>query len=628
MQPAEARRPSLPAENATIERMCGIAGLIMLDGAPPDLERLAAMTRAVAHRGPDGEGIDIVGAVGFGHRRLAIVDLSPAGGQPMATADGRLRITFNGEIYNHVELRDELRALGHDFRTRTDTEVILESWRRWGPSCLTRFNGMWAFAMHDRSSDEVFLARDRFGVKPLYYARIGQALAFGSEIRQLLPLLPSVRANRKVLDEFLLAGIDEPHRATFFEGVSKLPAAHSLTIRLEDASLTETRWYSIGERPGLSKADAETAWRECRDRLEDAVRLRLRADVPVGTCLSGGLDSSAVAALAAGPYLAMRGERFRAITAVSEESATDESPFARAVAERAGLDWITVRPTPEDFAASVDDVVRTQEEPFGGPSILMQWFVMRTAREHGIPVMLDGQGGDETLLGYRRYFAAVMLEQLRERGVPGMLRELAACRRNEAQLGTASILVSMAFQGFPQLLYLKHRLRARWMRRVPGMPASMRAEARAMRNVRSLQRLDVESANLPALLRFEDKNSMRFAIETRLPFLDWRSVESSIAMPTGVKLLDGWTKWPLRRSLQGVLPDEITWRRWKVGFDAPTATWLRIHAARMRDTVLSSTLLRDIARPGSLERTYGSMHHGTRWRLFSVAAWEREFSVG
>jgi asparagine synthase (glutamine-hydrolysing) len=186
----------------------------------------------------------------------------------------------------------------------------------------------------------------------------------------------------------------------------------------------------------------------------------------------------------------------------------------------------------------------------------------------------------------------------------------------------------MAFQGFPQLLYLKHRLRARWMRRVPGMPASMMAEARAMRNVRSLQRLDVESANLPALLRFEDKNSMRFAIETRLPFLDWRSVESSIAMPTGVKLLDGWTKWPLRRSMQGVLPDEIAWRRWKVGFDAPTATWLRIHAERMRDTVLSSTLLREIARPGSLERTYGSMHHGTRWRLFSAAAWEREFSVG
>lgn len=600
----------------------------MLDGSEPDRDRLAAMTRAVAHRGPDGEGIDVAGPVGFGHRRLAIVDLSPDGRQPMASADGRARITFNGEVYNHVELREELRSLGHAFRTRTDTEVILAAWRQWGARCVDRFNGMWAFAIHDRDAGTVFLSRDRFGVKPLYLAQVGRALAFGSEIRQLLPLLPALRANRRVLHEFLLAGIDEPVRPTFFEGVRKLPASHSLTVRLADGSLHEAREYGISDRPGLRHADPERAWKECRERLEDAVRLRLRADVPVGTCLSGGLDSSAVAALAAGPYREARGERFRAITAVSQEATNDESPFASAVAERSGLEWITVRPTPADFAAAINDVVRTQEEPFGGPSVVMQWFVMRTARENGIPVMLDGQGGDETLLGYRRYFAAVMLELLRERGPAAMLRELAACRRNEAQLGTMGILASMAIQGFPRIGYLKMRLRARWMHHVPPMPNSMPVEARAMRNVRQLQRLDVEATNLPALLRFEDKNSMRFAVETRLPFLDWRSVETAIALPTEVKLRDGWTKWPLRRAMQGTLPDEIAWRRWKVGFEAPTGTWLRAHAAPMREAVLDSALLREIARPGWLERGYPSMHHGTRWRLFSVAAWERDFSVG
>jgi asparagine synthase (glutamine-hydrolysing) len=605
--------------------MCGIAGLIMLDGSRPDEYVLAGMTRAVAHRGPDGEGIDIDGSVGLGHRRLAIVDLSPDGRQPMESADGKVRITFNGEIYNHIELRDELRSQGHDFRTRTDTEVILESWKRWGARCVDRFNGMWAFALHDRESGTVFLSRDRFGVKPLYIAEVGRALAFGSEIRQLLPLLPSVRANRQVLREFLFAGIDEPVRPTFFEGIRKLPGGHSLTVRLGDGTCQERREYEISDRQAIEEPEHAAA--EYRGRLDDAVRLRLRADVPVGTCLSGGLDSSAVAALASGPYRGARGERFRAITAVSEEAANDESPYARAVAEGSGLDWITVRPTAADFAAAIGDVARTQEEPFGGPSVVMQWFVMRAARENGIPVMLDGQGGDETLLGYRRYFAAVMLERLREGGPRAMLRELAACRRNEAQLGTMGILAAMAIQGFPRIGYLKMLLRARWMRRVPAMPALLPIEARAMRDVRRLQRLDVESANLPALLRFEDKNSMRFGVETRLPFLDWRSVEAAIAMPTEVKLRGGWTKWPLRRAMQDALPDDVTWRRWKVGFEAPTATWLRAHAGPMRAAVLESALLGELARPRWLERNYLRMHEGTRWRLYSAAAWEREFSV-
>jgi asparagine synthase (glutamine-hydrolysing) len=201
--------------------MCGIAGIVMLNGGAPDSTRLAAMTKAVAHRGPDGEGIRIDGPVGFGHRRLAIVDLSADGHQPMSDADGLLTITFNGEIYNHVELREELRLLGHRFRTRTDTEVILEAWRRWGPRCVDRFNGMWTFALHDRSSGTVFISRDRFGVKPLYVVRRPGMLAFGSEIKQLLPLAGEPRADRETLVGFLFAGIDEPPRRTHFEGIEK-----------------------------------------------------------------------------------------------------------------------------------------------------------------------------------------------------------------------------------------------------------------------------------------------------------------------------------------------------------------------------------------------------------------------
>ena len=608
--------------------MCGIAGIIMLDGSTPDHARLAEMTRAVTHRGPDGEGLEIVDAVGFGHRRLAIIDTSTDGHQPMRSGDGSVRITFNGEIYNYLELRAELTSLGHNFRTKSDTEVLLVAYMQWGQRSVDRLNGMWAFAIHDTRTRTVFCSRDRFGVKPFHYVHIGSMFAFGSEIVQLLPLLPAVRANREVLSDFLFAGIDEPVHHTFFEGVHKLAGGHSLTISLDTGEIVSRREYSIAHRPALEAADLSSAVAAYGEKLEDAVQLRLRADVPVGTCLSGGLDSSTVATLAATPYEQVRGERFRAITAVSEEPGNDETPFARAVVERAGLDWITVRPTYADFAATIDDVVRTQQEPFGGPSICMQWFVMRAARENGIPVMLDGQGGDETLLGYRRYFAAFMLEKWRTDGLLSMLKEIATCRREGAQLGTLGIMINLAIQCIPALGYLKMWMRGRWMRSHQPMPELLRAEAKAMSDVRALQRLDIERVNLPALLRFEDRNSMRFAVETRLPFLDWRSVETALALPSGAKFHRGWTKWLLRARMDSRMPRDVTWRRWKIGFEAPTTTWLRMHAAPMREAVLSSKLLAEIGHRGKLERSYNKMHAATRWRLFSVAAWERAFQVG
>ena len=561
--------------------MCGIAGIVSLGGTAPDPEALRGMVRAVAHRGPDGEGFAFRGPVALGHRRLAIVDLSDAGLQPMQSADGTLSITFNGEIYNYVELRDELRELGHAFRTASDTEVLLAAYRQWGPRCVDRLNGMWAFAIHDAGTGTVFCSRDRFGVKPFYYARLPGSVAFGSEIRQLLPLLPAVRADRDVVRDFLFMGIDEPVERSFFEGVRKLPGGHSMTIDLASGEVRVRREYRIadrGELANLAPQQAADVYGAC---LEDSVRLRLRSDVPVGTCLSGGLDSSSVAALAAGPYRERRGERFRAITAISEEAANDETPFARAVAEWSSLEWITVRPTYEDFASTLADVVRTQEEPFGGPSICMQWFVMREARRNGIPVMLDGQGGDETLLGYRRYFAAFMLSQWRAHGLLRMLREMWACRREGAQLGTLAIVAGILFQGFPRMAWAKMRLRARWMRRPPGMNEHLRAEARAMRDLGSVQRLDIERSNLPALVV----------------------------------------------TLAKRLPQEVTGRRWKIGVEAPASTWMSRHAGQMQRAVESSAILGEFARPGWLARNYGSMHAGTRWRLFSVAIWEREFGV-
>ncbi|MFO0961582.1 MAG: asparagine synthase (glutamine-hydrolyzing) [Phycisphaerales bacterium] len=607
--------------------MCGIAGLIALDGSVPDLRVVESMTAAVAHRGPDGAGTALRGSVAFGHRRLAILDLSPEGRQPMESADGSLSITFNGEIYNYLELREELRALGHRFRTGTDTEVLLAAYAQWGPRCVDRCNGMWAFAIHDARTQTVFCSRDRFGVKPFCFARLGTRLAFGSEPAQLLPLLPRVRADRATLEGFLFAGIDEPVERTFFEGIEKLPGGHSLTIDLRSGACEIRREYEIGRPAGLASLDPEAAAQAYGERLREAVSLRLRADVPVGTCLSGGLDSSAVAALASEPYRAARGERFRAITAVSEEAGNDETPFAGAVAQRSALDWITIRPSTADFVATIEDVVRTQQEPFGGPSICMQWFVMRTAREQGVPVLLDGQGGDETLLGYRRYFAAFMLERWRARGLGAMLREMRACRRNGAQVGTARLLLNLLVQGSPTVARWKLRLRARWAREMPPLPAIVEEEARTMNDLDALQRLDIARTSLPPLLRFEDRNSMRFAVETRLPFLDWRSVETALALAPEAKFREGWTKWALRRCMEGTLPTEVVWRRWKIGFEAPTRTWLAHHDAAMREAVAGSRLLAQYGRPGFADEGFSRLHHSVRWRLYSVAMWERAFGV-
>ncbi len=606
--------------------MCGIAGLVSLDGSEPDLGMLRRMNEAAAHRGPDGSGLLARGTVALAHRRLAIVGLGPAGAQPMVSRDGRLAVTYNGEIYNWIELREELRGLGHEFRSDCDTEVLLAAYAEWGPRCVDRFNGMWAFAVHDARAGTVFLSRDRFGVKPLLWSRAGTTIAFGSEPGQLLAFLGTRRADRDTVRAFLAAGIDEPVRESFFEGVRKLPGGHSLTIDLGSGAVQEVREYSLAERAG-GGGGVEDAAAVVGAGLRDSVDLRLRADVPVGTCLSGGLDSSFVASLAAPAYRAARGERFRAITAVSEDPTNDESRWADMVVRRADLDSITVRPGYEDFSRTFDDVVRTQQEPFGGPSICMQWFVMRTARERGIPVLLDGQGGDETLLGYRRYYAAALISELRARGIAGAMALVRGWRRGGGQMPLASLIGHAAVLAFPSLSHFKARVRSGWMRGPVPATGLPEAEAAACADVRALQVLDIERANLPALLRFEDRNSMRFAVEARLPFLDWRLVETSVGLPPATKIRDGWTKWPLRSAAHGVLPEEVAWRRWKIGFEAPTARWMARHDAVMRTEVGRSRIIAEFARPGLVERRWARMHWSVRWRIYCVAAWERCMQV-
>ena len=353
--------------------MCGLSGLISKTKAEVQRSLLQQMNQIIRHRGPDADGFYYWNNVGLAHRRLSILDLSEEGNQPMHFSD-RYTIVYNGEIYNYLEIKEELLGLGYAFKSATDTEVILAAYDCWSDSCLERFNGMWAFAILDKSNNELFCSRDRFGIKPFYYTDNGEYFAFGSEIKQLLPLQNSIKADRVVLIEYLLINIDNHCERTYFEDIFALLPGHSMRIFLTDFKVQIQQYYSLYDRvkPKHNKLIDDTA--TLKAILKSSVSLRLRSDVTVGTCLSGGLDSSAISAIASKEYVDKTGRKFTAIHARSSERETDESGYANEVASYNDMDMHIVTPKTEDFVQLVDEVVYTQEEPFGSPVCL--WAIM------------------------------------------------------------------------------------------------------------------------------------------------------------------------------------------------------------------------------------------------------------
>jgi len=600
--------------------VCGIFGLVAKTG-PVDADQIDRLTDLVAHRGPDGRGVRVNGNVGLGHRRLAIIDLTEDGAQPMRDTRYPIWITYNGEIYNYLELRAELEALGFVFYTASDTEVLLAAYVCWGERCLERFNGMWSFAIHDERDNTLFCARDRFGVKPFYYIDTPNQFAFGSEIRQLLPLVERCVAEDDLVSDFLVCGLTDHTNRTFFRGVAKLPPGHRLRVDVSTGQVELTRYYSLHPQPGIDDEDAPHA---LRNLLDDATRLRLRSDVRVGTCLSGGLDSSSVATLAARRYAQSSNEAFYAITAVSQQASNNEEEWAAEVARKSGLNWLRTEPSYENFASAAETLVDVQEEPFAGPSIMMQYEVMRTARSNGVIVLLDGQGGDETLLGYHRYYAPWLLDQLRLGGVSGFLSAF----RSALKAGISLRRLMMYFVGASSagVRATFYRWRYSFLRN-PELPEALHRFARNTRDAPAMQVLEITETNLPMLLRFEDKNSMHFGIETRLPFLDYRFVEFALGLSTAVKLNHGWTKWPLRIAMQNVLPSTICWRKDKIGFAAPDQLWLNRHSPVMYAKVINSALLARYVDMKALRRRFHRLDLGMRWRLYCVALWGERFQV-
>src|SRR6266851_1324194 len=567
--------------------MCGIAGIYHFERAvvpPEDMAALQAMATIQHHRGPDDSGLEAFGPCALASQRLSILDLSPLGHMPMHSDDGRLALVHNGEIYNYVELRDELRQLGHVFRSDGDTEVVLRAYEAWGAACVERFVGMWAFALYDTQAQTLVLSRDRLGVKPIYVHRTADRLVFASEIKAIVAYLRErgepVRANAASIATYAATGLVDGLPETFFGGVARFPAAATMHVQPDDVR-TVTYW-DLPSRAAALRASLNGAtsapWSALRATLDEAVRVHLRSDVPLGVCLSGGLDSSAIVGLAS-----QHVERVKTFTVYFGDGPDyDERQHARPIIERFGAEAFERCIEPTDVLGTLKRIVWHLDEPSLALGVYPQWHVMSLARDAGVKVVLDGQGGDEVFAGYSNYAPQHLYGLLGSQPMRFPF-EFAALGR---------------LHGWPQARSAARSAVAMRLRRPVTPTVDQKADAallapdlRAMADVshdewrlwprvfdgwlNNILYWELTRTRLPALLRYEDRLSMAFSIESRVPFLDHRLVELAFALPDEVKRHAGWSKYGLRKALDGLLPPNVVWRRDKKGFPTPVGAWLR-----------------------------------------------------
>ena len=572
--------------------MCGIAGYYH----HPHWEnaKLAAMVGAIRHRGPDGDGFYFhpQRGVGLGHARLSILDLSPMGRQPMTIPGSGCWIVYNGEIYNFIELRRELSQKKYRFRSDTDTEVLLSAWLEWGEDAFSRFNGMWALAIYDETADSLILCRDRYGVKPLYYHLDGGRLAFGSEYKAFLPVMDALgvdwdpRGLRTALaDPFRL----ESSGCSLFEGISNLPPGHLL--RIQGESCTVRRWWDTREHVRPTPPDLASQAEEFKALFESSCSLRMRSDVPVGTSLSGGLDSSSVAvvmaSLSAGAEGQERWPEDRRKTFVHSFPGTplDETEYAEAASAAAGVQPICVVADPRDLADRLDETLYALEGIYiGMPD--SAWRIYRAQRAHGVIVSLDGHGADEMLGGYDWHVNALLRDTplcsrsfwrlLRHRS--DMLCGLTSGRQESSIAKYAHMAASAAALAAKKALNTQQ----------PLLPPATYLSGDAL-SIEMYPPTETEAGKgffehtvyndfhhriLPRILRNFDLMSMAHGVEIRMPFLDYRLVNFCFSLPVHSKVKDGYTKVILREAMKGLLPDRVRLRRQKVGFNSPLLNWL------------------------------------------------------
>jgi asparagine synthase (glutamine-hydrolysing) len=629
--------------------MCGIAGIIQSNSSSYSKEHLKKMTVALAHRGPDGEGLwqNETGNVLLGHRRLSIIDLSETGHQPMcfnpnpSTPVGEQRtprytIIHNGEIYNYIELKEVLIKKGYTFRSQTDTEVIIAAYDYWQDECVDYFDGMFAFAIWDQTKKELFAARDRFGEKPFFYHFDGKQLLFASEMKALWAAGIERTPNQKMLFNFITIGYTEnPTQPgeTFFENIYKLPAASTLTYTTDNQQLILEKYWDIDPEKQNKKITDNEGIEQFNHLFTTSVKRRLRSDVAIGTSLSGGLDSSAVVAMInkiQSPFQQSDADKLQAFTAIFPGFEKDESVYSKQITDQFNLQQSTVSVTGNDLMNDWEKLCHHQESPFGSASIYAQYKVYELAKQHHVKVLLDGQGADETLAGYHKYYKWYWQELFRNRKLFSS-KELKTSKETgvKEKFGFKNVIASY-FPGFATVTlenqYLLKALRQEDLTR--DFVKLQSKEAYYTRpdhyTLNSVLYFNTCIHGLEELLRYADRNSMAHGREVRLPFLSHELVEFIFSLPSNFKIRHGWTKWLLRESMKNRLPDPIVWRKDKVGFEPPQKSWMEnkqvqdaIHEAKKKlvaEKVLKPEVLQKPVKPMA---SHDADNYD--WRYFSAS---------
>jgi asparagine synthase (glutamine-hydrolysing) len=664
--------------------MCGIAGIISLDDRFPILYGITSMTNILRHRGPDDEGYlmadlktgkahvfggkdtpddvfasplsyapklsidsarvnEQVPQIGFGHRRLSIIDLSPAGHQPMCNANGTLWIVYNGEIYNYLELRSELQKLGHYFRSQSDTEVLLAAYEQWGRAALNRFIGMFAFAILDMPNKKLFLARDFFGIKPLYYTWLPCGFAFASEIKALLELPGISRlVNPQRLFEYLRFGITDHGGETLFSEIYQVPAAHWMEIPLDHKQPGKPVRYWDVDLTQRSNLSFEEAAEHLRELFLENISLHLRSDVPVGTALSGGIDSSSI-------VMAMRKLQKKNLTlhcfsyiaddpSINEEEWVDLAcAFSEAIPHK-------IRLNAQDLQKEIEAFVHFQDEPFGSTSVYAQYRVFRLAQEIGVKVLLDGQGADEILGGYPLHLEAHLASLVRGAKyyealalfsrVPEMFR----FGRYNILTGMFRFLLPQSFLDMGRKLTGKELfppwINGQWLSKKGVIDASRSVRLGSSVFHEELLRSMTLSV-LPMLLRYEDRNSMASSRESRVPFLTPKIATFVMSLPESHFFFrNGITKAVFRTAMRGIVPDALLKRKVKLGFNTPQSNWLSAIKPWL-DSILESEIAisipainaRDLQRHCRLCSDGRVALTQQIWHCVNVILWTNQFSV-
>ncbi len=619
--------------------MCGIGGIVSPN--PVNLSMIHEMMDIQSHRGPDGQGFliyskegitinpersnNIHGTVALGHRRLSILDTSESGSQPMSLANQRFWITYNGEIYNYLELKSELQQAGYQFKTGTDTEVILTSYAAWGVDCFKKFNGMWALAILDLEQRVLVLSRDRFGEKPLHYFQYNESLIFSSEIKGIIAAAPQedFTANTALITDYLRFGVANHTDETFFKEIKSFPPTSYAVISLDHPHhWTPKKYWHLLENEEISAISFEEAKHHLQELFLSSLKLRLRSDVPVGFCLSGGLDSSSivcgVAKLASHDHL----ETF---TAVSDLPQYSEKDWAESVINHVKAQPNFIQTQVSSFLDELPQLLWHQEEPFTTTSIYAQWSVMAQARGKSIPVLLDGQGADEILCGYRKFYLFYLQNLLKRKNISLFLKESFALMVR----GDRNILnYRDGFRYLPP--FLRNKLEGKGHQFIANNLLNSLINLGSSTTIAQKQHDDLFHFSLPSLLRYEDRNSMAWSIESRVPFLDHRLVEFLVSLPVEYKLHKGLSKYIMRQSFTNFVPSNILSRRDKMGFVTPQDVWMKGQLGNhiLSQLQASKSWLKNYINLPQLEE---SLQQGKSlnqiFRVFILDQWIEKFNV-